>query len=94
MAVRIAEVTVTPTPLRPGDLAHAKCRLESDEPVKRVFAMLPDGSSINFRKVSETEFEVNQQVPWDAPFGTYPVTLVAETESGERVTLATTVTIA
>jgi len=93
MAVRIAEVTVTPTPLRLGVSAHAKCRVESDAPVKRVYALLPDGSSISFRKVSETEFELSEQVPWDAPSGTFPVTLVAETETGERATLATSITI-
>ena len=94
MAVRIAEVTVTPLPLRPGSLAHAKCRVESDAPVSRVYALLPDGSSVSFRKVSETEFELSEQVPWDAPSGTIPVTLVAETETGERSTLATSITIA
>jgi RNA polymerase sigma-70 factor (ECF subfamily) len=94
MAVRIAEVTVTPSPLRPGSSAHAKCRAESDAPVRRVYALLPDGSTVTFRKVSETEFELSEQVPWDAPSGTYPVTLVAETETGERATLATSITIA
>jgi RNA polymerase sigma-70 factor (ECF subfamily) len=94
MAVRIAEVTVTPSPLRPGSSAHAKCRVEADAPVRRVYALLPDGSTVTFRKVSETEFELSEQVPWDAPSGTYPVTLVAETETGERATLATSITIA
>ncbi len=94
MAVRIAEVTVTPTPLRPGVVAHAKCRVETDALVRRVYALLPDGSTITFQKVSETEFELNETVPWDAPAGTYPVTLVAETETGERATFATTITIA
>jgi len=94
MAVRIAEVTVTPSPLRPGSSAHAKCRVEADSPVRRVYALLPDGSTVTFRKVSETEFELSEQVPWDAPSGTYPVTLVAETETGERATLATSITIA
>jgi RNA polymerase sigma-70 factor (ECF subfamily) len=94
MAVRIAEVTVTPSPLRPGSSAHAKCRVEADAPVRRVYALLPDGSTVTFRKVSETEFELREQVPWDAPSGTYPVTLVAETETGERATLATSITIA
>jgi RNA polymerase sigma-70 factor (ECF subfamily) len=94
MAVRIAEVTVTPSPLRPRSSAHAKCRVESDAPVRRVYALLPDGSTVTFRKVSETEFELSEQVPWDAPSGTYPVTLVAETETGERATLATSITIA
>jgi RNA polymerase sigma-70 factor (ECF subfamily) len=94
MAVRIAEVTVTPSPLRPGSSAHAKCRVEADVPVRRVYALLPDGSTVTFRKVSETEFELSEQVPWDAPSGTYPVTLVAETETGERATLATSITIA
>jgi RNA polymerase sigma-70 factor (ECF subfamily) len=94
MAVRIAEVTVTPSPLRPGVSAHAKCRVEADAPVRRVYALLPDGSTVTFRKVSETEFELSEQVPWDAPSGTYPVTLVAETETGERATLATSITIA
>jgi RNA polymerase sigma-70 factor (ECF subfamily) len=94
MAVRIAEVTVTPSPLRPGSSAHAKCRVEADAPVRRVYALLPDGSTVTFRKVSETEFELSEQVPWDAPSGTYPVTLVAETETGERTTLATSITIA
>ncbi len=94
MAVRIAEVMVTPTPLRPGATAHAKCRVEADAPVRRVYALLPDGSTITFRKVSETEFELQEHVPWDAPTGTYPVTLVAETETGERTTFATTITIA
>lgn len=93
MAVRIAEVTVTPTPLRPGTSAHAKCRVESDAPVRRVYALLPDGSTITFQKVSETEFELSEQVPWDAPSGTFSVTLVAETETGERATLATSITI-
>jgi RNA polymerase sigma-70 factor (ECF subfamily) len=79
MAVRIAEVSVTPSPLRPGSSAHAKCRVEADAPVRRVYALLPDGSTVTFRKVSETEFELSEQVPWDAPSGTYPVTLVAET---------------
>ena len=94
MAVRIAEVSVTPSPLRPGSSAHAKCRVEADAPVRRVYALLPDGSTVTFRKVSETEFELSEQVPWDAPSGTYPVTLVAETETGERATLATSITIA
>jgi RNA polymerase sigma-70 factor (ECF subfamily) len=94
MAVRIAEVTVTPSPLRPGSSAHAKCRVEADAPVRRVYALLPDGSTVTFRKVSETEFELSEQVPWDAPSGTYPVTLVAETETGEQATLATSITIA
>jgi RNA polymerase sigma-70 factor (ECF subfamily) len=94
MAVRIAEVSVTPSPLRPGSSAHAKCRIEADAPVRRVYALLPDGSTVTFRKVSETEFELSEQVPWDAPSGTYPVTLVAETETGERATLATSITIA
>jgi RNA polymerase sigma-70 factor (ECF subfamily) len=94
MAVRIAEVTVNPSPLRPGSSAHAKCRVEADAPVRRVYALLPDGSTVTFRKVSETEFELSEQVPWDAPSGTYPVTLVAETETGERATLATSITIA
>jgi RNA polymerase sigma-70 factor (ECF subfamily) len=94
MAVRIAEVTVTPSPLRSGVSAHAKCRVEADAPVRRVYALLPDGSTVTFRKVSETEFELSEQVPWDAPSGTYPVTLVAETETGERATLATSITIA
>ncbi len=93
MAVRIVEITVTPSPLRPGSLAYAKCRVEADSPVRRVYALLPDGSSITFRKVSETEFELNETVPWDAPTGTYPVTLVAETETGERAALGTTITI-
>lgn len=94
MAVRIAEVSVTPSPLRPRSSAHAKCRVEADAPVRRVYALLPDGSTVTFRKVSETEFELSEQVPWDAPSGTYPVTLVAETETGERATLATSITIA
>jgi RNA polymerase sigma-70 factor (ECF subfamily) len=94
MAVRIAEVSVTPSPLRPGSSAHAKCRVEADAPVRRVYALLPDGSTVTFRKVSETEFELSEQVPWDAPSGTYPVTLVAETETGEQATLATSITIA
>ncbi|MCS7263994.1 MAG: hypothetical protein NZ805_04085 [Armatimonadetes bacterium] len=93
MAVRIAELTVTPTPLRPGDSAHARCRVESDATVKRVYALLPNGSTITFSKVSETEFELTQQVPWDAPSGTFPITLVAETEKGERTTFAASITI-
>lgn len=94
MAVRIVDVTVTPSPLSPGSSAYAKCLVEADAPVRRVYALLPDGSSVTFRQVSEAEFELSEQVPWDAPRGTYPVTLVVETETGERATLATSITIA
>ncbi|MCS7224219.1 MAG: hypothetical protein NZ959_06655 [Armatimonadetes bacterium] len=93
MAVRIVEVTITPTPLRPGVPAHAVCRVEGDEPVQRVYAVLPDGQPLNLVKVSETEFEIRQEVPWGAPPGTYPITLVAEGASGARTTYATSVTI-
>lgn len=94
MALRIAEVTVTPSPLRAGSQAYARCRVESGAEVRRVYALLPDGRAIEFHKVSETEFELTEQVPWDAPLGTYPVTLVAETVSGERTFLPVTITIA
>ncbi len=79
MALRIAEMTVTPSPLRAGSQAHARCRVESDTEVRRVYVLLPDGRVVEFRKVSETEFELTEQVPWDAPSGTYSVTVVAET---------------
>ncbi len=94
MAVRIAELKVTPTPLQAGNQALAKCCVEADAVVKRVYAVLPDGTVRDFRKVSEVEFELAEQVPWDASPGTYPVTLIAETETGEKATLATSVTIA
>lgn len=94
MAVRIAELTVTPMPLRAGSQAVAKCCVEADTVVKRVYALLPDGTIRDFRKVSDAEFELAEQVPWDASPGTYPVTVIAETETGERATLATSVTIA
>lgn len=94
MAVRIAEVTVTPSPLKVGSQATAKCRVDADSAVRRVYALLPGGMVLNFHKVSDAEFELTEQVPWDAPLGTYPITVVAETETGERATLATSVTIA
>jgi hypothetical protein len=56
--------------------------------------LLPDGRVAEFHKVSETEFELTEQVPWDAPMGTYSVTVVAETVSGERTFLPATITIA
>jgi hypothetical protein len=94
MAVRIVEVTVTPSPLQAGSQARARCCVESDAEVRRVYALLPDGRVAEFHKVSETEFELTEQVPWDAPMGTYSVTVVAETVNGERTFLPATITIA
>ncbi len=93
MAVKIVEVAITPTPLRAGGPAHAVCTIEADQPVEKVYALLPDGQIVPFQKVSENRFELRQEVPWGAPAGTYPVTLVAETTSGERATYAGSVTI-
>lgn len=94
MAVRIAEVTVTPMPLRANVQAVAKCIVDADVAVRRVYALLPNGMVLEFRKVSDTEFELTGQVPWDAPSGTYSITIIAETETGEQATFTTSVTIA
>lgn len=94
MAFRIAEMSVTPSPLRPGVFAHARCRVEADVEVRRVYAMLPDGSTVEFQRINPTEFELTQQVPWDTPTGTYPVTIIAEAASGERTFATATINIA
>lgn len=82
MALTIAKWSVEPEVIHPGDEALATCMIEGDEPVESVVLWLPDGGGLTFRDAGGGRYQAKSTVPYDAPAGTWDLSLVARGKSG------------
>ena len=97
MAISIADVKYTPDPMVPGSKVKVTCKVTADEGVESVKIDAPDYQTLETYDDGTHGDDVAGDgiytrvgdVPYDAPPGTYYVTVVATDEKGnvERKTV-------
>lgn len=101
MAISIVDVKYTPNPLVAGGKVKATCKVTADEGVKSVKIYDPDYNALIAYDDGTHEDEVAgdgiytlvEDIPYDAPSGTYYVTVVAtdKKDNVERKTVPITI---
>ncbi len=101
MAISITEIKCVPDPLVTGCKVKATCKVTADEGVKSVKIYDPDYRALIAYDDGTHEDEVAgdgiytlvEEVPYDAPSGTYYVTIVAidKKDNVERKTIPITI---
>ena len=81
-AAQITDVTISPDPMLVGEQAQIECRVSEPDEVAKA-------SLVIFNGLMEMDMthqgELVQDLPIDAPTGTFPASIVAELKDGTRV---------
>jgi len=85
-AAQITDVNISPDPMLVGQQAQIECRVsEPDEVVKVSLAIFNGLMEMDMTHQGDGLYQLLQDLPIDAPTGTFPASIVAELKDGTRV---------
>jgi len=83
MAITVEEIKYTPDPMVAGSKVKATFKIKSDEEIESVKLYTPDYRTLEAKASGEGEYSLESDVPYDAPAGTYDVTLTVTDKKGD-----------
>lgn len=83
MAITVEEIKYVPDPMVAGSKVKATFKIKSDEEVASVKLYTPDYRTLEAKASGAGEYSLETDVPYDAPAGTYDVTLVVTDQKGD-----------
>ena len=82
MAITIGSISYTPDPMVAGSKVTATIEVSADDGIESVKLYDPDYRVINAKDAGDGSYTLEDNVPYDAPPGTYYVTLVVADKAG------------
>lgn len=78
MAITIGETRYTPDPMVAGSTVKATFEVSADDGVESVKLYDPEYNVLQAQDAGDGTYKLEESVPYDAPAGTYYVTLVVK----------------
>jgi hypothetical protein len=82
MAIKIGAIRYTPDPMVAGGKVKATCEVLADDGVESVKLYDPEYRVLHAKDAGDGTYTLEENVPYDAPPGTYYVTLVVTDKAG------------
>jgi len=84
MAISISDIEYTPNPMVAGKKVKATCKVTADEEMQSVKIYDPEYRALEAKDVEGNGvYMLETDVPYDAPPGTYYITVVATDKKGD-----------